>query len=199
MDIQNIFITLKDFNKADISTGENSTDFKKDSLSKAYRKVCTNLQEGYMSHFPFYINTKHLQILIVGAGNIALRRTKALLPFFDRITVLSKDFKEEFFLLPKEKIHFIQKKAEEKDLSPYNTIIVCTDDSELNYKIYQWTLKQNKLVNLCDRPDLCSFYFPSIIKDNETTISISSGGDKKTTKRIRKHLNQFFKNEVPYD
>lgn len=152
-----------------------------------------------MNYFPFYLNTQYLKILIVGGGNVAFRRARTLLPFFDQITILSQEFKEEFYSLPKEKILLVQKRAEEEDLSGYNTIMACTDDPLLNYKIYLWTVGQKKLVNLCDRPDLCSFYFPSIVKEKDTTIGICSRGDKKTTKRIREYLHHFFKNEVTYD
>lgn len=152
-----------------------------------------------MNYFPIYINTEKLRILLIGAGNIGFRRTKTLLPFFDSITVISREFKDEFFHLPKDRLHFIRKEAEEDDLTNFNTVIACTNDTDLNYSIYKWSVKRNKLVNICDRPDLCSFYFPSIIKERDTIIGICSNGDKRITKRIRKILEIIFENEVIYD
>ena len=152
-----------------------------------------------MSHFPFFIDTSRLNIIIIGAGNIALRRTKILLSFCNKITILSKEIHPDFKALPQEKLCFIKKSVEEKDLFSFNTVLACTNDSSINTLIYKWTKDEPKLINICDRPELCNFYFPSILHHEQTTIGISSEGDKVSTKNLRQSLAHFLNKGDDYD
>ena len=75
-----------------------------------------------MRYFPLFIDIEGKQILVVGAGKIALRRVQTLLQFGAHIRVIAKEIPEEqqeaFYLLVSErKIELEEKPFEEKDLT----------------------------------------------------------------------------------
>ena len=49
--------------------------------------------------FPLFIDLKNKNILVIGAGKIAFRKVETLLKYNTNITVITKDIKEEKFLI----------------------------------------------------------------------------------------------------
>ena len=78
-----------------------------------------------------------------------------------------------------------------KEPQELNSEVITIEIKALN-KI---TAKKNKLVNTVDSPDECNFIVPSIIKQGDLMISISTGGKSPAlAKKVRKQLeNQFGK------
>lgn len=54
-----------------------------------------------MSNFPIFLSLENKKILVIGAGNIALRRINSLLEFTKNITILSEEFSQDIDLLIK--------------------------------------------------------------------------------------------------
>ena len=55
-------------------------------------------------------------------------------------------------------------------------MIAATDNEAVNEKVALDAGKRNLIVNVVDRPELCSFIVPSTITRGELCISISTGG-----------------------
>ena len=88
--------------------------------------------------FPVSIDLNNKNILVIGAGKIALRKVKTLLDYNCNITVITKEVSEEEFLeLEKEnKIKILKNQEfEEKFLEDTFLVVSATDNKELNDKI----------------------------------------------------------------
>ena len=88
--------------------------------------------------FPVSIDLNNKNILVIGAGKIALRKVKTLLEYNANITVITKKVVEkEFFDLEKEnKIKILKNQEfEEKFLEDTFLVVSATDNKELNDKI----------------------------------------------------------------
>ena len=127
-----------------------------------------------MAYFPFFIDIKDRKILIVGGGNVALRKAEKLLPFDAEITVVAPSICYEFSELPG--VRLVWRNYRDSDLYNAFAVIAATNDRVLNSHIYELCTQLGILVNTVDDPENCGFYFPAIVKKNNVTVGISTGG-----------------------
>ncbi len=130
-----------------------------------------------MALFPLFINLKNKKVLIVGGGEVALRKIEKLIPFEPDIKVISKDFlKETKDILEKHNIPFEKREFSFEDLENIDIVIVAVDSVDLQKDIFEYTRGKNILVNAVDSPDYCDFIFPSYIKRGDLVIGITTSG-----------------------
>ena len=91
-------------------------------------------EDGY---FPMFFNIAGKKILIVGAGNIALRRIHTLMEFHAEVTVIAPVLKEEIRELYRAgSVHVEERGYQDTDrLREYFMVIAATGDADLNRKI----------------------------------------------------------------
>ena len=127
-----------------------------------------------MAYFPFFIDISGKKILIVGGGNVALRKAEKLLPFGADITVTAPEICGGFEKLEGVELH--RKTFDESDADGAFAVIAATDDRELNSRIFRLCSERGILVNTVDDPENCGFYFPALVRAGNVTCGISTGG-----------------------
>ncbi|MCY7007647.1 bifunctional precorrin-2 dehydrogenase/sirohydrochlorin ferrochelatase [Fusobacterium simiae] len=146
--------------------------------------------------FPVSIDLNNKNILIVGAGKIALRKVKTLLDYNCNITVITKEiFEENFFELEKEnKIKIIKNQEfEEKFLVNIFLVVVATDNEVLNDKISKLCMSKNILVNNISSKDEMNLRFSAIYEKDDIQIAISANGNPKKAVDIKNKIKDIFK------
>ena len=127
-----------------------------------------------MAYFPFFIDIENKKILIIGGGNVALRKAEKLVQFGADIVVVAPEICAELERLAGVKL--IRRRFENKDISTAFAVIAATDDRQLNARIYALCTDLGILVNTVDDPENCGFYFPALVRKNNVTVGISTGG-----------------------
>ena len=127
-----------------------------------------------MSYFPFFIEIKDKECLVVGGGMVALRKIEKLLPFGVKITVVSPAFCSEIEGM--ESILRVQRKFHPADIEGKLFVIGATDDETVNAEISALCQQKNIPVNIVDDPKKCTFFFPALVKQGEFVAGFSSGG-----------------------
>ena len=145
--------------------------------------------------FPVSIDLNNKNVLIIGAGKIALRKTETLLNYNCNITVITKDILEEKFLeLEKNnriKI-FKNQKFEEKFLENIFLVIAATDNEVLNKNISQLCMSKNILVNNITSKDDMNVRFASIYEKDDIQIAISANANPKKAAEIKNKIKNIF-------
>jgi len=145
--------------------------------------------------FPVSINLNNKNILVIGAGKIALRKTEMLLNYNCNINVITKDILEEKFLelekSNKIKI-FKNQEFEEKFLENIFLVVVATDNETLNKKISQLCMSKNILVNNVTSKDDMNVRFASIYEKNDIQIAISGNANPKKAVEIKNKIKDIF-------
>ena len=54
-----------------------------------------------MAYFPFYVDLKNKDVLLVGAGNVAFHKLNKLVKYECKITVVAKEFSDKVISLSK--------------------------------------------------------------------------------------------------
>ena len=136
------------------------------------------MKKSKISNFyPILINLQRFPCLIIGGGEVALRKVQTLLLFNAKMTVLSpkicKPLKE---LIKTNKLKIIIKPYSKEYIKDYKIIFSATNNRKINEQVHSDCSEENKLLNVVDVPDLCDFILPAVVKRGDLTISVSSQG-----------------------
>ncbi len=138
-----------------------------------------------MNTFPLFFKLEDRKVLIVGGGEVALRKADLLSRAGACITILAPDISHELqALLTDDKHQFIYENYNKAYMSGARVIIAATDDETLNHQIHADATELNIPVNVVDTPHLCDFIFPAIIDRNPIVIGISSNGKAPVLARL---------------
>lgn len=141
-----------------------------------------------MAYFPFFIDIENQDCLIIGGGTVALRKVEVLLGYGPRITVIAPAMVPELAELA-DTLKLETRPFQMKDLEERDFVIAATEDGELNRRVSDECRRQKIPVNVVDVKDECSFIFPSIVRDGDLVVGISSGGGSPTiTQELKKSI-----------
>ena len=138
-----------------------------------------------MDHLPIFINVRQNPCLVIGGGDIALRKINLLIKAQAKVDCLSPLFCEGITNLSQSgDVNLIQKRFESDDIKDYAIIIASTDDSSVNALISKSAKEARIPVNVVDSPELSSFIMPSIVDRSPVIIAVSSSGRAPVLARI---------------
>lgn len=151
-----------------------------------------------MGYFPFYIDISNILCLVVGGGKVASRKIKTLLDFDAKVVVIAPKICKEIYEFERtyntknKRVYIRNRKFSDEDIVDAEVIIAATDDNALNSHISNICRKSNKMINVVDVKEECSFIFPSIEKKGELVISISTGGNSPAlAAKVRRDIKRF--------
>lgn len=138
-----------------------------------------------MDYLPIFLRLKHQRALVVGGGQVALRKVQALLRANAQVKLVAPQILPELKqLMLDSNQHFEQRDFSDADLLGVKLAIAATDSREVNQAVYNAATLLNLPVNVVDQPELCSFIFPSIIDRSPVVVAVSSGGSSPVLARL---------------
>ncbi len=151
-----------------------------------------------MALFPLFVSLKGKPILVVGAGRVAARKVANLLPFEPKITVVAPQadpFIKE--LADKGLVKLQLRSFERSDLDGAFLVIGAVDNVELQKSIFEECRKRNIPVNCVDKPEFCTFIFPSLVVRGDLVVGIStSGRAPSVSKRVRQIIERCLPEDI---
>lgn len=148
--------------------------------------------DNSFSYFPMFINLQNKNIVIFGAGKIALRRVNSLMKTECNITIVAPDILEDFYSIEYKKLNIIKDSYNKKYLKDVFIVLAITNDININNKIYKDCKKNNIIVNIASDKEKCDFFFPAIIYEKGYTVGICGNGkNHKLIKYIKNKLKKF--------
>ena len=147
-----------------------------------------------MKYYPVHLNIENRHCLVVGGGGVGTRKVITLLDCGARVTVVSLEFSGKLReLAASGNIDLEQRSYRSEDLNGIFLVIGATNDMKLNRQISHDAEKFNTLCNIADRPEVCNFILPSIVRREDLVITISTSGKSPAmAKKLRRALeNQY--------
>lgn len=130
-----------------------------------------------MAKYPIYLDLTNAQAIVVGAGSVAARKVKTLLQAGAAVKVVTRAVEEDFDEICKGlDIEIVISDYEKSHLKDAFLVIAATDNPELNTRVYNDCQSLKILCNVVDVPHLCNFYVPSVIRQGDLQIAISTNG-----------------------
>ncbi|HVF78602.1 MAG TPA: bifunctional precorrin-2 dehydrogenase/sirohydrochlorin ferrochelatase [Solirubrobacteraceae bacterium] len=173
----------------------------KDCVCQLRRGICDQSCVQGMLDTPFYIACLKLsgrKCLVVGGGEIGLEKVEGLLACDADVTLVAPEANAALRALAAEgSIDWEQRAyAGPDDLAGTFMVIACTDDTEINIRVFDDAEKRAMLVNIVDVPPLCNFILPAIVRTGPLAIAISTAGASPAlAKRMKAEVSELFGEE----
>jgi len=133
--------------------------------------------EAASPYYPILLNIQGKKCLVVGGGEVALRKARMLLEHGAIVEIVSPAFCPELNELAKDSaVRAIHKDYEPEDLNDALLVVAATDDARINEKVAAEARKTGILVNVVDKPDISDFIVPSYFRHGDIIVAVSTSG-----------------------
>ncbi len=146
------------------------------------------------SLFPMFMKLTGKQCLVVGAGNVAEPKISGLLETGARIRVVALEATAAVREWARAgMIELELRRFETDDLNRAFLVVVATSSRPLNERIYHEAQRRGVLCNVVDVPDLCDFFYPSVVRRGDLQIAVSTAGKSPSlAQKLRQQLEKQF-------
>lgn len=158
-----------------------------------WERLRRNGVEG-MAYFPLYIELEGKKCTVVGGGNVAAGKVRQLLAFGAKVVVAAPELAPELRQLAAgeqitwKRMVFTQEGADEL-FGDCALVVAATNEREVNVRVSEWCRIHKVPVNVVDVKELCTFYFPAVVRRGDVVVGISTGGKSPAlAARIRREL-----------
>jgi uroporphyrin-III C-methyltransferase/precorrin-2 dehydrogenase/sirohydrochlorin ferrochelatase len=138
-----------------------------------------------MDFLPLFFDLRRKPCLLVGGGEVALRKGSLLLQAGACLRVVAPEVTpdlEQQVLSSRGRV--MRRGFVPEDLDNMTLVVAATSDKAVNKQVSDAAHRRNIPVNVVDNPPLCSFIMPSIIDRSPVIIGISSGGTAPVLARL---------------
>ena len=130
-----------------------------------------------MNLLPIFLNVRGRPCIVVGGGEVALRKIGLLTKARARVRVISPELEPELLAARDAgTIEWLQASFSPHHLAGATLAIAATDDDAVNAAVSRAAQDLGIPVNVVDSPALCTFVMPSILDRSPLIVAISSGG-----------------------
>jgi siroheme synthase-like protein len=141
-----------------------------------------------LRHYPIFLNLKDRPVLVVGAGKVALRKTRGLVESGARVTVVAPEWTVEFESLP---VRMLQRRFRASDLNGITLVFAATNDRMTNHRIAFAAKGRGVFANIADSAEECDFLVPARVNRGSVQLAISTGGENpRVSAELRKRLEE---------
>jgi precorrin-2 dehydrogenase / sirohydrochlorin ferrochelatase len=143
-------------------------------------------------YYPVFLNLQGKKCVVVGGGEVALRKVKTLLDCGADVTVISPVLHPDLgAYAAKKPLRLIQRSYKPGDLKGAVLVIAGTDNRKINLQVGEEAKMTGGLVNLVDDPGPSDFIVPSFFRKGELTLAVSTGGASPAlARKIRTKLEE---------
>ena len=115
--------------------------------------------------------------VVVGAGAVALRKAQGLLVAGARVTVVAPEACTGLLSLAAEgRLELHLKPYDAEELEGAVLVLASTDDEAVNARVSADCSRLGLPVNVADRPALCTFTLPAVVRRGDLTLAVTTEG-----------------------
>jgi precorrin-2 dehydrogenase/sirohydrochlorin ferrochelatase len=131
--------------------------------------------------YPLLIDLLDRRVLVVGGGVVAERKVVSLLEAGAAVTVVAPETTPHLQTLADSKsLRLHRRNFEEADIEGMLLIVSATDDRRTQEHVAKLARDRGILINTVDRPALCDFIVPAIVRRGDVIVAISTSGKSPT-------------------
>lgn len=144
---------------------------------------------GSAAPYPAFLRLEGKKVLLVGGGKIAARKARELARAGAVVKVVAPRVCREAW---EEAARVVERRFRAGDLDGAALAVCATDDEELNARVSRLCRRRGIWANVVDRPPLCDFFAPAVVRRGRVAIAVSTGGASPfLARRLRRRLRGF--------
>ena len=141
--------------------------------------------------YPIMLDLSGRRAVVVGGGEVALRKARALAEAGAQVRVVAPDLLPAF--TEDGRFECLAERYRKRRLEGARVVVAATDDEAVNRQVAEDARAAGVLVNVVDQPELCDFIVPAQVRRGDLLIAISTGGAAPAlAKRLRERLEKEF-------
>jgi uroporphyrin-III C-methyltransferase/precorrin-2 dehydrogenase/sirohydrochlorin ferrochelatase len=145
--------------------------------------------------FPAFLDMREKPVVVVGGGEVAERKVKALLRCGAHVTVVAPEVTDRLAVLAHDgTLAHRVKRFDESDLHGARMVVAATDDAMVNENIGRAATDLGLLVNVADDPALSTFLMGAAVERGPVQVAISTSG---TSPALARRLRARIEGAVP--
>ena len=147
-------------------------------------------------YYPTFLDVRGKRCVVIGGGEVALRKVRTLLVHGASVRVVSPDLCMDLGQLAEDKrIEVIRRGYQPGDLQGASLVIAAAT-SDVNKKVADEARQKKALLNVVDNPEQSDFIIPACLHSGDLTIAVSTAGKSPAlARKIRIGLEQHFGEE----
>ncbi len=144
--------------------------------------------------YPVTLCLRGRPVLVVGGGEVALRKVEGLLAEGARPTVIAPEAVPAIDDLARNGAILLHRRCHRAgDSAGFTLVFAATDDRAVNARVFEEARDAGIWVNVADDPELCTFHLPARVKRGALQLAIASGGGAPfVARRLRQMLERRF-------
>ena len=152
---------------------------------------------GEKRYYMACLDLEGRDVLVVGAGSVALEKVNGLLDVGARVTVVAPEVSAQVDdLASAGRLALVRRAYRTSDLDGQFLVVAATSVTSVNESVYADADARGTLCNVVDVPHLCSFILPAVHRADPIAVAISTGGASPAlAQRLRDDVAQLVTNE----
>lgn len=144
------------------------------------------------AYYPVFLNLQQQKCVVVGGGEVAVRKVNSLLNSEALVDVISPCVHPKLSALAAVgRIKLTKRLYQKGDTAGALLVIAATDQKEINQQVAVDCAEDSVLCNVVDSPALCDFIVSSVLQQGPLTIAVSTSGQAPAAaKQITQSLQQ---------
>ncbi len=127
--------------------------------------------------YPIVLRLRGRQVLVVGGGKVAARKTVGLLEAGARVIAVSPELSPTFRrLISAGAVTCVERSYQSDDVADVALVIAATDDPQVNAQVRSDARRAGVLVSVVDDPENSDFIVPAVVRRGDLMLAVSSGG-----------------------
>jgi uroporphyrin-III C-methyltransferase/precorrin-2 dehydrogenase/sirohydrochlorin ferrochelatase len=143
-------------------------------------------------YYPVLLDLRDRRAVVVGGGTIAEGKVAPLVDAGAAVTVIAPDLTPGLAVRAREgRFTHVARAYAPGDLAGAHLAIAATDDPEVNHAVHAEAEAGGVLINVVDDPPYCGFILPSILRQGDLVVAVSTSGNAPALAvRIRERLER---------
>ncbi len=130
-----------------------------------------------MNTFPIFIEVGGTPPLVVGSGDLAIAKARALSTRAPRVTIAAAELPDALAdAVENGSIEWLAREPDAADLQGRPLVVSATGSEKEDQRVSALARALGVPVNVPDKPDLCTFTFGAFVERGDVTVAISTDG-----------------------
>jgi siroheme synthase-like protein len=127
--------------------------------------------------YPIVLRLQGKRCLVVGGGQVALRKVEGLVAAGARVTVVAPEVAERLTRLAHDGVVTVARRAyRADDVAGAWLVFAATDEPAVQQAVFDDAEQAGVWVNAADDPDRCAFFLPAVHRRDPVVVAVSTQG-----------------------